>query len=114
MTSAERQAAFSSSVPQSIHINNPVTSRCSGRRFFDPREAADYLGINSRTVTRWAREGYLPAYPIGEGKRRLWRFLEGDLEEWVRSRQTGCSDADVSTVGRTLDASHRCSDQRRK
>ena len=60
------------------------------RKFFNAEEAADYLGgMNSRTVVRWAREGYLPAYPIGEGKRRLWRFLESDLEVWMLSRRTG-------------------------
>ena len=32
---------------------------------------------------------YLPALPIGEGKRRLWRFLESDLENWMLSRRTG-------------------------
>jgi excisionase family DNA binding protein len=59
-------------------------------RFLSPDQAARYLGgLNSRTVSRWAREGYMPAYPIGEGKRRLWRFLESDLEEWMRSRRTG-------------------------
>lgn len=60
------------------------------RRFLDAEQAAVYLGgLNTRTVTRFAREGYLPAYPIGEGKRRLWRFLESDLEEWMLSRRTG-------------------------
>ncbi len=59
-------------------------------RFLDPEQAAVFLGgLNSRTVTRWAREGYLPAYPIGEGKRRLWRFTEHDLERWMLSRRTG-------------------------
>ena len=59
-------------------------------RFLSPDEAADFLGgLNSRTVTRWAREGYLPSYPIGEGKRRLWRFLEGDLARWMQARGTG-------------------------
>lgn len=59
-------------------------------RFLTPEEAAAYLGgLNSRTVTRWAREGYLPAYPLGEGKRRLWRFLECDLDAWMRARRTG-------------------------
>lgn len=58
--------------------------------FLDAEQAAVFLGgLNSRTVTRWAREGYLPAYPIGEGKRRLWRFLENDLERWMISRRTG-------------------------
>jgi predicted site-specific integrase-resolvase len=42
--------------------------------FLNAEQAAQFLGgLNARTVTRWAREGYLPAYPIGEGKRRLWR-----------------------------------------
>ncbi|WP_429633601.1 helix-turn-helix domain-containing protein [Tunturiibacter psychrotolerans] len=60
------------------------------RRFFTPEEAANYLGgINSRTLTRWARENYIPAIPIGEGKRRLWRFLESDLEEWMINRRQG-------------------------
>jgi len=74
------------------------------RRFLTPEEAADYLGgLNSRTVTRWAREGYLPAFPVGEGKRRLWRFLESDLEYWMLSRRTGqgtlLSAADASPKG---------------
>lgn len=62
----------------------------SDRRFLTPEQAADFLGgLNARTVTRWAREGYLPAFPIGEGKRRLWRFLEVDLAQWMLSRRTG-------------------------
>jgi excisionase family DNA binding protein len=68
----------------------PGTVATSPIRFLDPEQAAAFLGgLNSRTVTRWAREGYLPAYPIGEGKRRLWRFLEHDLEQWMLSRRTG-------------------------
>jgi excisionase family DNA binding protein len=67
---------------------NPASSRTL--KFLDPEQAADFLGgLNSRTVTRWAREGYLPSYPIGEGKRRLWRFLESDLTQWMLSRKTG-------------------------
>jgi len=61
-----------------------------GTRFLTAAEAAVFLGgLNTRTVTRWAREGYLPAYPIGEGKRRLWRFLEEDLERWMLARRAG-------------------------
>lgn len=60
------------------------------RKFLNPLEAAEFLGgLNPRTVTKWAREGYLPAIPVGEGKRRLWRFLECDLEQWMLSRRTG-------------------------
>ena len=73
------------------------------QRFLDPEQAAGFLGgLNSRTVTRWAREGYLPAYPIGEGKRRLWRFLERDLEQWMLSRRTGQVPSDPDAAERTL------------
>lgn len=65
-------------------------------------------GLNSRTVTRWAREGYLPAYPIGEGKRRLWRFLQSDLEQWMLARRTGRIPLDPGahpdTLGSAADA----------
>ena len=55
-----------------------------------PDGAAKFLSsLNARTVVRWAREGYIPAFPIGEGKRRLWRFLEADLEAWMMARRQG-------------------------
>jgi hypothetical protein len=39
----------------------------TNRKFMTAEEAAAFLGgLNARTVTRWAREGYLPTYPIGE------------------------------------------------
>ena len=72
------------------------------RRYLSPVEAAQFLGgLNVRTVVRWAREGYLPSYPLGEGKRRLWRFLENDLEAWMLSRRTGTLNpaADAPTGG---------------
>lgn len=72
------------------------------RRYLSPAEAAHFLGgLNARTVVRWAREGYLPSYPLGEGKRRLWRFLERDLEVWMLSRRTGTLNpaADAPTGG---------------
>lgn len=60
------------------------------RRFLSPAEAAEFLGgLNARTLVRWAREGYVPAFPIGEGKRRLWRFLESDLDSWMAARWQG-------------------------
>jgi excisionase family DNA binding protein len=74
--------------PRSIYEEKDTANR---RRFLTPTEASEFLGgINSRTLTRWAREGYLPAFPVGEGKRRLWRFLESDLEAWMKGRRTGC------------------------
>ena len=42
----------------------------------DAAEAAKILGMNSRTIVLWARRGYVPAHPLGEGKRRIWCFFE--------------------------------------
>jgi excisionase family DNA binding protein len=80
-------------------------------RFLTADDAAIYLGgLNSRTVTRWEREGYLPAFPIGEGKRRLWRFRQTDLEEWMIGRRQG-GQFPLAIHGATgrLVRSHRCS-----
>jgi len=63
-------------------------------RYITAEQAAAYLGgLNSRTVSRWAREGYLPAIPIGEGKRRLWRFIEADLDSWMEHRRGAVQNA---------------------
>jgi len=60
------------------------------RRYLTCEQAAQYLGgLNGRTVARWAREGYLPAIPLGEGKKRLWRFLQTDLDAWMNGRRQG-------------------------
>ena len=74
-----------------IHAAEVARSkRFRASAILNPAEAARFLGgLNARTVTRWAREGYLPAIPVGEGKRRLWRFRAGDLERWMLSRRTG-------------------------
>lgn len=90
-----------SQYPAQMHVS--VAGSGHTRRFLTPVQAAEYLGgINSRTVTRWAREGYLPSYPIGEGKKRLWRFLASDLEQWMLSRRTGQNSIDVGSCTDTL------------
>jgi excisionase family DNA binding protein len=69
-------------------LSLPVTTS-SPSRFLNAAEVADYLGgLNVRTVNRWARLKYIPAYPLGEGKRVLWRFLRSDLDEWMATRRT--------------------------
>ena len=59
-------------------------------RYMNSREAGLFLGgVAQGTVNRWAREGYLPAHPMGEGKKRLWRFLASDLASWMGKRRQG-------------------------
>jgi predicted DNA-binding transcriptional regulator AlpA len=53
----------------------------------DAREAAAILRMDSRTLVRWARLGQVPSHPMGEGRRKLWRFLEHELIEWLQARK---------------------------
>lgn len=56
--------------------------QATAERLLTPREAAEYLRLNPRTVTRLAREGKLPAVKIG----KRWRFRADALAGWSRSR----------------------------
>jgi excisionase family DNA binding protein len=52
-------------------------------KLLTPDEAAELLHMDARTLVKWARQGYVPSHPLGEGKRRLWRFFEDELLQWV-------------------------------
>lgn len=71
----------SASVAKLMNISPPRSSRP-----MDPKEAAEYLKLNAKTITEWARKGYIPAHSLGEGKRRIWRFLEHELVDWLNSQ----------------------------
>ena len=47
--------------------------------FVDADEAARFLSLKRRRILELARAGKLPAHPIGEGVRRLWRFRLSEL-----------------------------------
>ena len=42
--------------------------------FVDAAHAAEWLGIKSRRLLEMARAGQIPAYPLGAGSRKTWRF----------------------------------------
>ena len=54
----------------------PPALAAQSRRILTPQIAAAVLGCDDKTITRWARMGYLPAHPIGQGKKKYWRFFE--------------------------------------
>jgi excisionase family DNA binding protein len=82
-------------------------------RFLTAEEAAEFLGgVNARTLLRWAREEKVPAYPLGEGRRRLWRFRSTDLRQWMESRRKGPLPAGRADSGRLFPATD-ASEQRR-
>lgn len=56
--------------------------------FVDADEAGNFLQLQRRRVLQLARQGKLPAYPIGEGLRRMWRFRLSELATaMLHSRQ---------------------------
>ena len=48
-------------------------------RFVDADEAAKFLSLKRRRILELVRAGKLPAHPIGEGARRIWRFRLSEL-----------------------------------
>lgn len=54
--------------------------------FVDAVAAADFLHLRPRRVLELARQGEIPAYPLGHGKRRVWRFLLSELAASLRTR----------------------------
>ena len=53
------------------------------RRLINPKETAGYLKLDENTITLWARKKYIPAHPLGEGKRKFWRFFEHEISPWL-------------------------------
>lgn len=61
-------------------------------------EAAQILRMDRRTLIVWARLGYVPAHPLGEGKRKSWRFLERELLDWVEAQESDRKRPPASTI----------------
>lgn len=61
-------------------------NRSEPERFVDSVVAAKFLSIQRRQLLELARAGKIPAYPIGDGQRRLWRFRLSDLAKAMEQR----------------------------
>lgn len=60
------------------------------REVMDIRQAADYLGISADTLYRYASEGFVPAFKLGN----RWRFRKSLLDGWM-DEKSGVSAAPV-------------------
>jgi hypothetical protein len=76
-------------------------------RILDATEAAAIIRMDSRTLIRWARLGYVPAHPLGEGKRRLWRFIEAELLEWFEQRSVTQKRSPARSIDSAINARAR-------
>lgn len=65
-----------------------VKDRTEPEPFVDAEQAGNFLQLQPRRVLQLARQGKLPAYPIGDGTRKVWRFRLSDLATaMLHSRQ---------------------------
>ena len=62
------------------------------------REAAKYLNVKARTILLWARQGRVKAYALTGTRRRVWRFLQADLEAMVTQKKPVVSSAQPSVL----------------
>ena len=55
------------------------------REVMDIRQAADYLGISADTLYKYASEGFVPAFKLGN----RWRFKRSRLNDWMDQQSRG-------------------------
>jgi hypothetical protein len=58
--------------------------------FVDSEEAGHFLSLRPRRVLELARRGAIPAHPLGEGLRKVWRFRLSELASAVCARGVDC------------------------
>jgi hypothetical protein len=54
-------------------------------RFVDADRASEFLSLTRRRILELARSGKLPGHPVGDGRRRVWRFRLSELANAVSS-----------------------------
>lgn len=67
------------------------------REVMDIRQAADYLGISGDTLYRYASEGFVPAFKLGN----RWRFKKTLLDAWMDEKSGVKSPGPVAVVDST-------------
>ena len=64
------------------------------REVMDIRQAAEYLGISGDTLYRYASEGFVPAFKLGN----RWRFRKSLLDGWMDEKSGVKTPAPVEAV----------------
>ena len=54
-------------------------AQATTREVMDIRQASEYLGISGDTLYRYASEGFIPAFKLGN----RWRFRKSLLDTWM-------------------------------
>ena len=64
------------------------------REVMDIRQASEYLGISADTLYRYASEGLIPAFKLGN----RWRFKRSLLDAWMVEQSGGKSLGNVALM----------------
>jgi hypothetical protein len=62
-----------------------MTDKPQAEPFVDAVETGRFLQLRPRRVLELARQGVIPAYPLGTGPRRVWRFRLSEVASALRS-----------------------------
>ncbi len=57
-------------------------------KIMQAKEVAEYLHLHLFTVHKFAREGRIPAFKLGND----WRFKRSSLEEWIKKEEKNSKD----------------------
>ncbi len=74
------------------------------REVMDIRQASDYLGISPDTLYKYASEGFVPAFKLGN----RWRFKRSRLDEWMDRQSDIQAATPRSTRTRRSPSGRRC------
>lgn len=66
------------------------------REVLDIRQASEYLGISGDTLYRYASEGFVPAFKLGN----RWRFRKSLLDSWMDEKSGVRKSAQVAVMPR--------------
>jgi hypothetical protein len=69
------------------HTFGAILRTTSPEPFVDAHRAAEFLSVKPRYLLDLARRGLIPAYPLGAGCRRQWRFRLSELASALSSGQ---------------------------
>lgn len=72
-------------------------SQVAVREVMDIRQAAEYLGISGDTLYRYASEGFIPAFKLGN----RWRFRKSLMDSWMDHK------SGVASPGETVDTAKK-------
>ncbi len=70
-----------------------VAAQTVTREVMDIRQASEYLGISGDTLYRYASEGFVPAFKLGN----RWRFRKSLLDAWM-DEPSGVKPAAIAVV----------------